>query len=166
MEIICNHRFNRIYDESLIKLGINKELTKMRVLENLFFYFGKSDKLSTIKSGVYIVSLNNEELISVNRGDKRVEDKCIKVNRDNYKAGKCIDFDKRKMNYYKTFGEENVNFRILYETTNYSEIEKKILSKLDTYRIKGNSGRKNEWLENISYDDVILLVNEVFDELE
>ena len=42
MEIICNHRFNRIYDESLMKLGINKDLTKMRVLENLFFTFGKN----------------------------------------------------------------------------------------------------------------------------
>lgn len=41
MEIICNHRFNRIYDESLLKLGFNKKITKMRVLENLFFTFGK-----------------------------------------------------------------------------------------------------------------------------
>lgn len=41
LEIISNHRFNRIYDESLIKLSLSKPLTKMRVLENLFFTFGK-----------------------------------------------------------------------------------------------------------------------------
>lgn len=41
LEIISNHRFNRIYDESLMKLGLNKPLTQMRVLENLFFTFGK-----------------------------------------------------------------------------------------------------------------------------
>lgn len=40
-EIICHDRFNKIYYESIVKLGINKDLTKMRVLENLFFYFGK-----------------------------------------------------------------------------------------------------------------------------
>ena len=167
LDIINNHRFNKVYEESLMKLGISKSLTKMRVLENLFFTFGKNDtNKSIIKSGVYIVTLNNTELISVNRGDKRVEEKSIKVNKDNYKVGKCIDFHKRRLNYYKTFGEENVNFKILYETNDYSKVEKKILSKLDDYRIKGKSGRKNEWLENISYNEVISIMNEVFDELE
>lgn len=41
MEIICNDRFKRLQENTISKLGINKELTPMRLLENLFFYFGK-----------------------------------------------------------------------------------------------------------------------------
>ena len=43
-EIIRHDRFKKIYDESILKLGINRDLTEMRVLENLFFYFGKQQK--------------------------------------------------------------------------------------------------------------------------
>lgn len=39
--IINDSRFESIYKESIQKLNLGKKLTKMRVLENLFFSFGK-----------------------------------------------------------------------------------------------------------------------------
>lgn len=44
LEIIKNDRFEKVYNESVQKLGLDKELTKMRVLENMFFTFGKVNK--------------------------------------------------------------------------------------------------------------------------
>jgi len=42
--IIEDKKFNEIYNLSIYKLGLDGKLTKMRVLENLFFYFGKYQK--------------------------------------------------------------------------------------------------------------------------
>ena len=42
LEMISDDKFDKIYDESVQALGLNGELTKMRVLENLFFTFGKN----------------------------------------------------------------------------------------------------------------------------
>lgn len=42
LEIIKDSRFNPIYEESIKKLGFNRKITKMRVLENLFFTLGKN----------------------------------------------------------------------------------------------------------------------------
>jgi hypothetical protein len=44
LSIISDHRFDSIYTESLKKLNLNTNITKMRVLENLFFTFGKQNK--------------------------------------------------------------------------------------------------------------------------
>jgi len=40
-QIIKNDRFNKIYIEAVEKLSVRGNLTEMRVLENMFFYFGK-----------------------------------------------------------------------------------------------------------------------------
>ena len=40
LSIINNSRFETIFEESIQKLNLGRELTKMRVLENLFFSFG------------------------------------------------------------------------------------------------------------------------------
>ncbi len=42
LEMISDNRFNKIYEESIQKLSLAKELTKMRVLENLFFSLDKN----------------------------------------------------------------------------------------------------------------------------
>ena len=64
-----------------------------------------------MKSGLYIVTLNNEYPISVNRQDPRIADKAIKVTNENCKFGKAKDLIARRKNYFKTFDEENVNFK-------------------------------------------------------
>lgn len=107
-------------------------------------------------SGLYIVTLNNDIPISVNAHDKRIANKCIKVTKQNCKFGKANSFESRRKDYFKTFSERNVNFipiaRVKFEELLF--IEQMVLQKLDTYRMMGTSGRKNEWLENISFESV------------
>ena len=66
-----------------------------------------------MESGVYIVSLNNTSPISVNAHDARIAHKCIKVDMTNCKIGKAKNLEAREKNYFKTFKEDNVNFRVL-----------------------------------------------------
>ncbi|MDA8150929.1 MAG: GIY-YIG nuclease family protein [Nitrospiraceae bacterium] len=119
-----------------------------------------------MKSGIYLVTLNNEDPISVNAHDPRIADRCIRVNHLNCKIGKAKNLERRKKNYFKTFGEENVNFRILVRLLKIEEAEYSIKSNLKKYRIKGNTGRPNEWLENILPEDVIRTVIQTLKVLE
>jgi len=107
-----------------------------------------------MKSGLYIVTLNNEELISVNANDPRIADKCIKVNRVNCKFGKARDLSIRKRNYDKVFGAENVNFFPLVALDEMARAERLVLALLSEWRIRGATGRKNEWLTGISAEEV------------
>jgi hypothetical protein len=43
-------------------------------------------------------------------------------------------------------------------------VEKVILKGLNEYRMRGISGRKNEWLENISSDETIKMVRKLLEE--
>lgn len=106
--------------------------------------------MNVINSGIYIVTLNNEEFISVNSQNKKIAHKTISVNKNNCKVGKAKNFDLRKKNYFKTFGQHNVNFKVLAYLNEIDNAEKMILKELDIFRIKGQTGRKNEWLQNIS----------------
>ena len=110
-----------------------------------------------MKSGLYIVTLNNDEPISVNAHDPRVADKAIKVTKENCKFGKAKDLDARRKNYYKTFGEENVNFKPIARLADIQTAEKVALAALDEYRVRGSTGRKNEWLEGIKPQSVLAI---------
>ncbi len=104
----------------------------------------------TTAAGVYIVTLNNEEPISVNAHDPRRAETAIKVTRENCKFGKANDLRARKENYDKTFGAENVNFFAIATLKDIHEVEKAVLLRLGDYRIIGNKNRKNEWLTKIT----------------
>ena len=119
-----------------------------------------------IKSGLYIVTLNNDKPISVNANDPRIAGKAIKVTRENCKFGKAKLLNSRKKNYYKTFGEENVNFKPLILIEEIQAAEKAVLTRLDNFRVRGRTGRKNEWLENISPEDVESIVFSTLKELD
>jgi hypothetical protein len=114
-------------------------------------------------SGIYIVTLNNSEPISVNAQDPRVAHKAIKVTKANCKFGKAKSLKGREKYYYKTFGEHNVNFRPVALIEDISQAEKAILVRLDPYRIRGRTGRKNEWLKGISAQDVLETILETLD---
>lgn len=100
-------------------------------------------------SGLYIVTLKNEEPISVNAQDPRMAEKAIRVTRNNCKFGKAKNLRGRRKNYFKTFGEHNVNFSPIALVDDIAMAETVVLAALDEYRIQGASGRKNEWLEGI-----------------
>ena len=115
--------------------------------------------------GTYIVTVNNIEPISVNANDPRCADKAIKVTRANCKFGKTKSLKARERNYFKVFGERNVTFKPIALTDDFALAEKAVLAKLDRYRIKGKSGRKNEWLEGIEAKDVLAIVLRTLDDL-
>lgn len=122
--------------------------------------------LKNIKSGLYIVTLTNKHPISVNANDPRLAAKCIMVNRENCKFGKAKNLDTRKKNYEKVFGSEHVVFRPLALLMEIKAAEKAVLRNLDPFRMRGLTGRKNEWLERINPAEVIEIVYRVLKELE
>lgn len=104
--------------------------------------------------GLYIVTLNNEHPIPVNANDRRRADTCIRVSRVNCKFGKATSLSRRRENYCKVFGAANVNFRPIALTEQISRAEKLVLAVLEAWRIRGLSGRKNEWLFGIEPAEV------------
>lgn len=119
-----------------------------------------------MKSGLYITTLKNKEPISVNAQDKRIAHKAIKVTFENCKFGKAKNLDIRKKNYEKTFGVENVNFQPIATLLETELAEKEILSQLDVFRIRGRTGRKNEWLQGIEPEIVYSIAMKVLKELD
>jgi hypothetical protein len=101
-------------------------------------------------TGLYIVTLNNDVPISVNAQDSRVADRAIAVTRANCKFGKARNLGLRKLNYERTFGVENVNFFPIAEVEDIATVERKVLARLNDFRVRGTTGRKNEWLVGIA----------------
>jgi hypothetical protein len=104
--------------------------------------------------GLYIVTLNNEQPISVNANDPRIAHKFIRVSRVNCKFGKAKSLSRRRDNYCKVFGAENVNFKPIALTQDIGLAERLVLKALGAWRIRGNTGRKNEWLVGIEAAEV------------
>src|SRR5947208_934420 len=102
------------------------------------------------QSGLYIVTLNNVTPISVNANDPRIASKCIMVTSANCKFGKAKNLSTRAGNYQKVFGAENVNFFPIVGLEDIASAERAVLNQLSQWRVRGNSGRKNEWLVGIT----------------
>jgi hypothetical protein len=104
--------------------------------------------------GLYIVTLNNEQLISSRADDKRAANTAVKVNRQNCKFGKAKNLLARRENYYKTFGKENVNFHPLAVMDEIDAAEKAILGRLSDHKVRGSAGYKTEWLVGIEKKEI------------
>ena len=124
-----------------------------------------SEKINKTVSGLYVVTLNNEHPISSRADDKRHADSAVKVNKEHCKFGKAKDLDARRNNYYKTFGQENVNYFPLAALEDISATEKAILGQLVDYKIKGPAGVKTEWLKGIEKQDVVDIALNVLNQL-
>ncbi len=118
------------------------------------------------RSCLYIVTLTNIHPISVNAQDQRIVDKAIKVTKANCKFGKAKVLEERRKNYYKTFGDEYVNFTPIVAANEIESAEKAILKELDDYRIRGMTGIKNEWLEGIAANKVERIIIDCLDKLK
>lgn len=116
--------------------------------------------------GLYLVTLTNEHPISVNANDPRIADRAIKVTRENCKFGKARNLAGRRGNYEKTFGSEYVTFLPIATLSDIDSAEKAILQRLDAYRIRGRTGRRNEWLAGIPPERVIEIAVETLSELD
>lgn len=106
------------------------------------------------QSGLYIVTLNNIAPISVNANDPRIAEKCIRVNCANCKFGKAKNLGARARNYEKVFGLENVNFFPIATLEDIVPAERAILAQLSQWRVRGKTGRLNEWLAGIKPHEV------------
>lgn len=105
-------------------------------------------------SGIYLVTLRNEEPISVNANDPRIAARCIHVTRAHCKVGKARRLDVRRRNYDAVFGAHNVEFRVLARLDDIGRAERAILARLDAWRMRGRTGRRNEWLAGIAPAEV------------
>lgn|GEM_PF-1831398 len=110
--------------------------------------------------GLYVVTLNNQHPISANADDKRIAHIAIKVNRENCKFGKAVNLSNRRKNYYKTFGEENVNFQPVVLLSEIDIAEKEVLRRLKQFRQVSPSGNLTEWLHGINSGQIIEVINE------
>jgi hypothetical protein len=104
--------------------------------------------------------LRNTEPLSVNADRPAIAERCIKVNHKNCKVGKAKDLARRKRDYEKTFGVQNVKFEVLALVDTPDVHELVILERLGAFRIKGATGRSNEWLEGISPAEVRTIVSQ------
>ena len=52
------------------------------------------------------------------------------------------------------FGAGNVNFRIIALTADIGAAERIVLDALGQWRVRGATGRKNEWLVGVDGDEV------------
>ena len=108
--------------------------------------------------GLYIVTLTNEHPISVNADRPAIAERCIKVTRDNCKFGKALNLNTRRSNYFKTFGEQYVRFFPIAAVAVPHVVESLVANELLPFRIRGSTGRPNEWLAGVSPSAVEAIV--------
>lgn len=104
------------------------------------------------RPGLYFVRLRGDELVSVNDNDPNRRDKCIKVNSTNSKYGKAVDLRSRFAAYCRTFGPSRVRFDVLVLHNDPNLMERELHTYFLPYRMRGSTGRPNEWLKNIEPD--------------
>lgn len=102
-------------------------------------------------AGLYLVTLLNDEPIPVNAHDHRIADRCIRVNRLNCKVGVTRDLVRRRRDYERTFGAEYVTFQpyAVVDEDIAEDAERIVLQQVHEYRVRGRTGRLNEWLVGI-----------------
>ena len=110
--------------------------------------------------GIYVVSLSNEEPISVN-ADRAFADRCVFVTKANCKFGRAVNLARRYRDYFKTFGAQHVTFEVVALTENPALLEAAICARLANHRVRGQTGRANEWLVGITAGEVKQLILEI-----
>jgi hypothetical protein len=108
--------------------------------------------------GLYIVTVDCEEPISVNASDLRIADKCIAITRANCKFGLARNLRGRCRSYLKTFHPHPVTFRVIALLDEINDAEAACAAKLKPWRVRGRTGRLNELLSTISPGEVEQIV--------
>jgi hypothetical protein len=107
------------------------------------------------QAGLCIVALRNREPVSTSRGDRRIEDRCIKVNRAHCTFGKASNLGRRARDDARVFGDANICFMPLAMLANdLVRAERQVLERLGAWRVRGPDGRLNEWLCGIEPEEV------------
>lgn len=111
--------------------------------------------------GVYVVEMLNDEPMSVNSDRPGIAERCIRVNRANCKYGQAKNLARRERSYVRTFGRHNFRFRFYAVTENYAAVEAELALRLSAYRVPGQTGRPNEWLQDITVEEVEAIARSV-----
>ena len=114
-------------------------------------------------SGIYVAVLLTENLMPVTR-DQRYVATCARVNNTHVKIGKAKNFERRKLNYWADFDQENVDFVPIARLQDIDTAETAIKSRLDRYRLRSPKGGKMDWLERIDPVTVVRTAYAVLDE--
>ena len=102
--------------------------------------------------GVYFVRLLGDHPVSVNDNDAGRRNGCIKVNAANCKYGMSVNLRARYSAYRRTFGRERLRFNVLAVDEQPALLEQLLHTHFATYRMRGQTGRANEWLQGINPD--------------
>ena len=119
-------------------------------------------------SGIYIVALKNEAPISSYSGDQRRQHLGTPVMRGDLKFGKSTNLTRRQRNYERTFGAENIEFKIVIETKSIDTLEASIKQRVANYRIVGINGRRLEWLRGLNFsalEEIVINTANITDDI-
>ena len=104
-------------------------------------------------AGLYVVTLTNDEPISVNADRPSIADRCIKVHRAHCKFGKALDLHARRNNYQKTFSGY-ARFHPIAAVHPPEPVETLVGMELEQFRVRGLTGLPNEWLLGVTPEQV------------
>ena len=127
----------------------------------------KRKKIPMGNNVIYIAQPFGCEYREINQSDKRRAGKTAVINDKNIKFGITDDINRRKNDYKKDVG--NVDLTVIVNDEDYSfieKLEKKILKTVDEYRIKNPSGRKTEWLKDMSFDELKRIIENEYMEFK
>jgi hypothetical protein len=114
----------------------------------------KSHMLVPALPGLYMVTVACDEPISVNASDLRIADRCIAITSANCKFGRAKNLLARYRSYQKTFTPHEVTFRVVALLDEIIAAEAACAMQLKQWRVRGRTGRLNEWLVNIEPEQV------------
>ena len=114
-------------------------------------------------SGIYVAVLLTETLMPVTR-DPRYVATCARVNNGHVKIGKAQSFERRKLNYWADFDQDNIDFIPIARLQEIDSAETAIKRRLDSYRLRSPKGGKMDWLVGIDPVMVVRTAYEVLDE--
>lgn len=101
------------------------------------------------EAGLYLVRPLNAEPVPA------VRERSIRVTRECCKVGRADRLGDRARQYERTSGRGNVEFRALAQVTDLEAAERRVLERLEPYRIRaGETGARNEWLSGITPSQV------------
>ena len=115
-------------------------------------------------SGLYLVTLASDELISTQAHDVRKTATALKVNSENIKLGRARLLAGLEEDYIKTFGKGNPTLHpIVKVELKYLEAASQLAKiALWSYRVRSPRGRRTEWVKGIGFKDVRqLILNEL-----
>lgn len=107
-------------------------------------------------SGLYLVTLASDELISTQAHDAHRAATALKVNCDNIKLGRAQLLTGLEEDYARTFGEGNPTLHPIAKVApkHLEAAVQRAKMALWSYRVRSPQGRRTEWVKGIGFEAV------------